>query len=212
MHSFPYTCLLLVVFAMMPGTAGAADGVYLEQRAPDSNAQVIAELTAEALIAGVFASTDSIHPPKELPVFLNIDVPASVRSRLTAALLDAGVRLTSEREGRHVISVEWKTHNRLVAHRRSSSRRELSGTIFVSWIDASTEIRNTWELAFEYSDVVQTGDAVELQDIGSGGWEPARFHSQESSARRRFLRRVGEPALVTGAVAVTIYLLYNVRR
>lgn len=212
MHTYLYTCLLILLFIGMPGITGVAAQEPQDSQPPQTNAQIIIDLTAQALKSSVFTSSVPIHPPKEQPVYLDIDAPASVRSRLTGALIDGGIRLASEPEGRHILRVEWKAHNTLVAHRRNSSQRALSGTIFVHWADESAEIRNTWELAFEYSDVVMTADAEALQDIGSGGWEPARFHSQEPSATRRFVRRVGEPALVTGAVAVTIYLLYNVRR
>lgn len=175
------------------------------------NAEVVADETSKLIL-------ELLHEEGELrvgdgrtihqPVYLHMNAPASIRARIVSNLMNEGVRIASEQEQFHTLQIEWEPMNRVIHDRGNVSRRILRSEVIFSWFDPDREIQETWTASFSWEDHI-TSDQVSAV---SGSWNPAMFQHTESSRRFSFVRRLAEPALITGVVGVTIYLLYNVRR
>ncbi len=175
-----------------------------------TNEEVMADETARLLLELLY-SDDSERPDEHAgvtqPIYLDMMVPVRVRSRMQSYLLSEGVRLAAEQPGYHSIRIQWEPDHMLLEQRGGTSQRTLRSDLYFSWLDADREIQKTWQSSFIWEDDIPT-DQVPLVE---GSWGPAAFHQKKESGRLSFIRRFGEPAIITGAIAVTIYLLYNVR-
>ncbi len=210
--SFLFMAVLLQPGRAMSPEAGdpAGDSGSDSDDTVASNASVVAGETVRIILDHVdsdnnlLAGDDRIIPQ---PVYLDMDVPASVRDQMYRSLLEEGIRLADSSGERHVIRIEWEPENTVIIERGGSSRRILSSDLFFTWLDPDQEIQIAWSSSFHVEDEIPSGQVSDL----AGTWNPARFHHREESRRFSVLSRLAEPAIITGAVAVTIYLLYNVR-
>jgi hypothetical protein len=141
------------------------------------------------------------------PLHLDMAVPPGVRSRIHQGLISGGIRVAADPEGSHAIRIQWEPDNLLEELRGGVSRRIIRSTLYFSWLDEGREIQNTWHTSFFREDEIPT----DLVPKVTGTWPPAAFQQSKERGRRSFIRRIAEPAVITGAIAVTIYLLYNVR-
>lgn len=141
------------------------------------------------------------------PVYMDMAVPPGVRAHIHQGLISGGMRIAADAEGRHSIRIQWEPDNILEEMRGGVSRRTIRSTLYFSWLDEDREIQNTWQSSFVREDEIPT----ELVPDVTGTWPPAAFQQQRRTGRGSFIRRIAEPAVITGAIAVTIYLLYNVR-
>lgn len=200
--------LLIVLLALIPLSGYASDDDYVTP--VPTNEEVIADETTRLMLMwlderGTLRPGETAAVPQ--PVYIDVSVPARVRSRLLSNLISAGVRVAAEPSRYHTIRIQWESDNLLVEKRGGMSQRTLRADIFFTWLDSEKEIQNTWQSSFVWEDDIPT-DQLPLV---TGTWEPASFHHRKETARLSFLRRIAEPAVITGAIAVTIYLLYNVR-
>ncbi|MFO8029376.1 MAG: hypothetical protein R6U28_05915 [Cyclonatronaceae bacterium] len=175
-----------------------------------TNEEVLADETAR--LVGQWLDDDGRLKPDSAavipqPVYLDMDAPVRVRTRIENRLLEYGLRLAAEPDGYHSLRIEWDSENILILKRRGASRRTLRTDLFFTWLDPASEIQKTWNSSFVWEDDVPT-DQVSMV---AGAWDPASFHQKTDTRHSSFFRRIAEPAVITGAVAVTIYLLYNVR-
>ncbi len=201
---------LFVLLMFSPAVAWTADPASdsavptNEEVAADETVRVILEwLDEDRLLRPGSEHTDAIPQP----VFLDMAVPAGVRSRIHAGLIAGGVRIAADREGYHAIRIQWEPDNLLTEQGNGVSRRVIRSELFFSWVDADREIQKTWQSSFVREDEIPAGLAAQV----TGTWPPAAFQHTKQSGRRSFFRRIAEPAVITSAIAVTIYLLYNVR-
>jgi hypothetical protein len=185
------------------------------ERAADPAVPTNEEIAADETVRVILEWMDAdgvLHPGSEhtdiipQPVFLDMAVPAGVRSRIHAGLIAGGMRIAADREGYHAIRIQWEPRNELTEG-RSMSHRIIRSDLFFAWVDADREIQKTWQSSFFREDEIPTDLAGQV----AGSWPPAAFQDTRQSGRRSFFRRIAEPAVITGAIAVTIYLLYNVR-
>lgn len=175
-----------------------------------TNEEVLADETAR--LVGQWLDDDgrlnpdsaTVVPP---PVYLDMDAPPRVRTRIENRLLEQGLRLVAESDGYHSLRIEWDSENILTRKRRGASLRTLRTDLFFTWLDPASEIQKTWNSSFVWEDDVPA-DQVSMV---AGDWEPASFHQKRGTRRSSFFRRIAEPAVISGAIAITIYLLYNVR-
>ncbi len=177
-----------------------------------ANAEVVADQTVLLILQFLMErhqSGDALHD-LETPVFyLQVNAPPAVRERMVSALLERGVRLAGDAEGFHALRVEWQPDNRLFHQRKNGEvRRQMRSGVVFTWLDPNREIVDSWHSRFDVEDVF---DEDLLPESQMPHWHPASFQREETQQGRTWLRRLAEPALITGAVAVTIYLLYNVR-
>ena len=179
---------------------------------PPANEAIAADETVRLMLEWVDAD-GVLHPPGPEtrripgPVYLDMAVPASVRARIHSGLVEGGMRVAADREQYHTIRIQWQPDNILEIQRRGVSRRIIRSELYFSWLDADREIQKTWESSFSREDEIPREYVASV----TGTWPPAAFQQESDSGRRTFLRRIAEPAVITGAIAVTIYLLYNVR-
>ncbi len=174
-----------------------------------TNEEVVADETARLLLK--FMSEKGERPDFNAgfaaPVYLDMATPTRVRARLHSNLLGEGVRVAADPEGYQTIRIQWDADNILEEQRGGSSRRIIRVDLFFLLLDADREIQKTWETSFVWEDHIPADQIALLE----GSWETAAFHKKNEAGRLAFIRRIAEPAVITGAIAVTIYLLYNVR-
>ncbi|MDI6400917.1 hypothetical protein QLX67_02835 [Balneolaceae bacterium ANBcel3] len=173
---------------------------------PATNEEMIASATGEALIKMLSEYDDALKEQPAL-VYLNMDAPAGVRTRITALLMDHGVRVAATGEDVATIRIEWETSHRLLKRSGKPHQRELHTRAFFSLMSAENEIAAATEAVFTHSDELSKADVEHVQ----GNWPHSRFHQTEESKRRSLIKKMAEPVLIIGAAATTIYLLYNVR-
>lgn len=210
---FPTILMLLLSAVIIPDrgfSSNGSDSEATQEEPVEPNSRIVAAETARLILARVndegelFAGDDSVIPQ---PVYLEMDVPVSARDHMYNKLLSEGIRLTDTPDGCHVLRIEWEPENTVIIERGGTSRRILSSDIYFSWMNPDREIQNNWNTSFYVEHEIPSDQVSELTD----SWNPARFHNREESRRYSILSRMAEPAIITGAVAVTIYLLYNVR-
>ncbi|MEX0681131.1 MAG: hypothetical protein WD097_07090 [Balneolales bacterium] len=175
-----------------------------------SNADIVADETAQRILEmldseGKLRTDDGRYIPQ--PLILKMNAPATVRERMLSLLMDHGIRIADESTHHHSLQIEWEPDNVIVRKRGALSKRTLYSEIVFSWFDTSREMQKTWKVSFEREEEIP---AEKVSDI-AGTWNPAAFHREKSSRRFSVINRIAEPMLITGAIAVTIYLLYNVR-
>lgn len=200
---------ILLIFITVPGVSvyGADDDTVQVQ----SNARIVADETVNMILEwqdsdGVLRLSDGRSIDQ--PVYLQMNAPAGVSERMISKLMAEGIRLAADSSRYHTLKIEWEPENLLVQLRGGMSRRILRSNVYFSWFDPKQEIQNTWTIPFSYEDEIPSD---RISDV-INGWDPATFQEREVSRRFAWVRRFAEPAVITGAVAVTIYLLYNVRR
>ncbi len=196
-------CVTIAVDARTPGGGDSPDIT--------SNAGIVAHETSSIILALLDTDGELRLPGGEIirqPVSLRMDAPAGVREQVTSRLMSEGIRLAAESSRYHILQVEWEPENRLVRERGGASKRIMQSVVIFSWYDEDREIQKTWTSSFNREDEIPSDRVSEIES----SWDPALFQEREESRRFSFIRRLAEPAVITGAVAVTVYLLYNVRR
>ena len=211
-HLYLFALTILVTLTgWMAGHAGAS-APLMDDPPPPTNESIAADETVRMILEWVDADGVIRPPGSETrmipgPVYLDMAVPPAVRARIHAGLIAGGMRIAADPEQYHTIRIQWQPDNILEIQRRGVSRRIIRSELFFSWLDADREIQKTWQSSFSHEDEIPTDYVAEV----TGTWPPAAFQQESESGRRTLLRRIAEPAVITGAIAVTIYLLYNVR-
>lgn len=175
-----------------------------------SNGEIFADETTRLILewledTGAFRLDASGLLPR--PVHIDAEAPASVMHRIESRLITEGIRISGTATGNYTIRIKWESENRLVEKRGGKSLRTLRSDVFFTWLDSEQIIQETWSNSFFWEDEVPADLSRQL----SGTWYPSSFHQYSESRRLSVLRRLAEPALIIGAAAVTVYLLYNVR-
>ncbi len=199
---------LLVLYVFLVFTSARGQDEYITPL--PTNEEVVADETARLLLS-LFHDEQATEldgvPGVTQPVYLDMAAPARVRSRLQSNLISEGVRVAADPSGYYSIRIQWDADNILEEQRGGISRRTIRSDLYFTLLDPDREIQKTWETSFVWEDDIPT-DQVSLV---AGSWGPAEFHQTKETGRLNFFRRIAEPAVITGAIAVTIYLLYNVR-
>jgi hypothetical protein len=171
-----------------------------------TNGEVLVDIAVEKLVGS------GLLPASDVPVLLEADLPAPLRSRLVSGLMRGGTRVMIDSEGgegveRLRMRLEWTTMNRLTRADRTSATRELAGALTVYLFEAGGTVSGTEVIEFAHTDTVSAGEAPGL----AGNWVAERFRVTDMEGRPGLFRRIAEPALVIVATGVTVFLLYNVR-
>lgn len=167
-----------------------------------SNQQILDEKIIEAVVQSDMVTST------QRPFLLQIsNVPDGLYHDLLSALLDDGKELKHSHGDHPVISVGLESNHYFQVTGRKEARRELNISINLSKTDAEQNIVDSKRLEISFEDTVPT----ENHDKLTGMHDVYQFNNVSYTGSGRFLRRIAEPALITTATAITIYLLYNVR-
>ncbi len=202
--------LCLTVCTILVPVCGMSDTGNSDPDLPE-NSEIIADETARMILAlldgeGRLRTNDGNVIAQ--PLHLQMNAPATVREQIASRLLLNGVRIVAEPAGYHSLRIEWESENSLVQESDNWIVRKIRSEVFFSWLDPDQEIQKIWKDSFVREDRIPPDKIT----VVTSSWNPAAFHSQQVFRRYSFIRRIAEPALITGVVAVTVYLLYNVRR
>lgn len=206
--AFTFSVLAFVLFT---GLSVGATALTTGKDIP-SNQQIVADETIRIILEWV-DEDGSVRPAGPgtaaipQPLYLDMAVPPGVRSRIHQKLISGGIRLAADPEDNAIIRIQWEPENRLEEQRDDISRRTIRSALYFSWLDKNREIQNTWHASFTRIDEIPADRVPEV----IGTWPPATFQHTRKTGRNSFIRRIAEPTVITGAIAVTIYLLYNVR-
>ncbi|MDG5767175.1 hypothetical protein QA596_06845 [Balneolales bacterium ANBcel1] len=213
--------ILMCCQAILPTGSGGAAGLPEDAQAQDdagsrsephavSNSAAVACQTAD-LMLGLLDDDGTFRTPAggviAQPVFLEMDAPVQVKEHLLSELMAAGIRIAGEPAHHHKLQIEWRPENLLIRKGSRSFSRILRSEVYFTWMDEEREVREVWKSSYELEEAIPP----EVADAPAD-WEPAAFQQRKDSRRLSFLNRIAEPAIITGAVTVTIYLLYSVRR
>lgn len=193
---------------------GVCSPCFSQQDSDDTgilaNSEIYADETTRLMLewleeAGALPSDASGFLPQ--PFHVDAEAPASVMHRIYSRLITERIRVSGTATGHHTIRIQWESENQLVEKPGGKSLRTLQSDVIFTWLDSEQVIQKTWSTSFLWEDEVPSGLSRQL----AGTWYPSSFHQYTESKRLSVLRRLAEPALIIGAAAVTIYLLYNVR-
>lgn len=176
-----------------------------------SNREIIAEETSRKLLA-YFTDGHFISPGDgriiPQPLYLKMDAPPDIREQIFSTLLSEGVRISSSASSSvHMLEIEWSPENRLVEKRDGAFKRIMQASLHFTWADEQGEIQKVWQASFSREDILPAATG----DLTADSWFPASIQHHQPRQRSRIVHRLAEPLLVTGAVVLTLYLLYNVR-
>jgi hypothetical protein len=143
-------------------------------------------------------------------------VPQRYELRLAEHLRTQGVRLRLD-DAPPLLELRVFTENRLEqlpSDDEVMARRLISGELHLFISDEQSEISDTKVLEFSYRDTLH-GDSLEaiISDSSAGaGWAAAQFADVKALPEQpgRW-KRYGEPAIITAATGITVFLLFNVR-
>lgn len=203
--------MILFLFLLSTGILFDSAAGASHQDVLPANAEIVAEETAELILEWLDEDGELRFSDGRImgqPLYLSMNAPPGVKEQIISHLINKGIRIASQQMQFHTLQVEWEPQNVLVQGRGSLNRRILSSDVIFSWYNADYEIQKTWKLSFVWEDNVPSNQV----SVVTSDWPPAGFQHTKSSRRFSILCRLAEPALISGVVGVTIYLLYNVRR
>ena len=177
---------------------------------PDSNAERIMEeiadlLSASPLIAGIAR-----------PVAFNALVPQRYELRLIAHLRGQGLRLRSN-DMPPELELRLFTENRLEQQsggESSTARRLLQGELHLFLSNETSEITATEVLQFSYRDTIRDSsfDDIMARTQAGADWPAVQFSEVIALPPKPGpWKRYGQPAILTAATGITVFLLFNVR-
>lgn len=176
----------------------------------DSNAaRIMLEIESLLSESGILSQLDA-------SVAFNALVPQRYELRLAEHLRTNGVRLRMD-DAPPLLELRVFTENQLEqipSDDEVTARRLLSGELHLFLSDEEAEINDTEVLEFSYRDTLY-GDSMEaiITDSSAGAeWAAAQYADVKALAEQpgRW-KRYGEPAIITAATGITIFLLFNVR-
>ncbi|MEX0778424.1 MAG: hypothetical protein WD491_00195 [Balneolales bacterium] len=189
---FPY---LLIGFIFFPGIVAGQN--------PIDNQQIIVNETVKMLQeSSLVRNLDSIFA-------LETDYPQKFHSILITPLISMDKKVKLESGADQKLTLEVHSNNSFIRLGRRTAERRIEGEFTLFLADQSNVISQTEQYPFSYIDTVSV---AQKEIINTGNWNSARFHQEEDGKRRSFLSKVAEPVVIVGATAVTVFLLYNVRR
>lgn len=159
----------------------------------------------------IVTTADSVLKSNGVQGFkLDFTSPVPVRLKLIQRLMDLGYRvyeMPTETAEITTLTVDPTITYRYVDGGRSGSSRRVDGTIGI------TLSRRDGSVTAAHSERIDDRHPVTARpsDLDDGSWPMAAFASIDDGGRRRGLKRLLEPALIVSAVAITVYLLFNVR-
>jgi len=157
------------------------------------------------------ATADSVLKANGVQGFkLDFAYATPVRLKLIQGLLDLGYRvfeMPTETAEITALSVDPLLTYRYIREGKKESTRSIVGSIGVTLTQRDGSVTATHVSRINERHLVMAKPG-ELDD---GVWQMVSFASIDDGGRRSGLKRVMEPALIITAVAVTIFLLFNVR-
>lgn len=152
----------------------------------------------------------------DAPVGFNALVPQRYELRLTEYLRTQNLRLRMD-DAHPRLELRLFTENKLEQAGRQNgtvARRQLRGELHLFLSNEQAEITDTEVLAFSYEDMLSGNSMEDIAAHSRAGSEWAATQFAEVSTRPdrpgRW-KRYGEPAILTAATGITVFLLFNVR-
>lgn len=142
-------------------------------------------------------------------------VPQRYELRLAEQLRTTGVRLRMD-DAPPLLELRIFTENsleQLPSDDGIVARRLLSGELHLFLTDEDSELSDTEVLEFSYSDRLRHDSLEAITESSAGAdWAAAQFADVKVLPEKpgRW-KRYGEPAIITAATGITIFLLFNVR-
>ncbi len=141
-------------------------------------------------------------------VYLRSNLPDEQHRRVVDRLLDDGVKLHSSRDNAEVVlEVEIEPVFTLDRFSRRSATRTLALEYSIHYVDRDDVILDNLRNSVAQSDTVSYRNKDDLVT----DWAATRFTDINDSSRWRWISAAAEPAVLIGATAVTVILLYNTR-
>jgi hypothetical protein len=174
-----------------------------------SNAQSVTN--TDHAVNVIVMSADSVLKSNGVQGFkLEFGHPTPIRIKLIKGLMDLGYRvyeMPTETTEITTLTVDPLLTYRYVNGGRSGSNRIVDGTIAVTLTRRDGSVVATNVDRIEIIEPVNSKPS----DLEDGVWPMASFASIDDGGRRRSVKRILEPALIISTVAVTVFLLFNVR-
>lgn len=203
--------LLLILAFVIIAPVFVMGSTGINGQVPPGSNEIIAGETAR-LISDLLDEEGQLRTSEgnimEQPFYLQMNAPETVRERIVSRLVKEGIKITDSQTGYHTLKIEWESDNSLIRESDIRNIRTMKSEVIFYWLDPDQVIQKTWKELIVQEDSIQKSQI----DAVSSNWNPASFHRRESTRKLSIIRRVAEPALIASVVAVTVYLLYNVRR
>ncbi|MEX0685449.1 MAG: hypothetical protein WD267_11290 [Balneolales bacterium] len=168
-----------------------------------TNQQVIVNETIRLL-----ESSDLVQDTNAA-ITLETNSPDDLRQVWINSLLEMGKKIRLDPTQGEKIKIEIHTNNTFTRLNRKRGQRHIKGDLILYLADDLNVIKETESQTFSFMDTISVRDKVAMsQDT----WQATHFHDEKDSRRRSIVNKVAEPLIIIGASAVTIFLLYNVRR
>lgn len=162
-------------------------------------------------ISVIVQQVDSVLKANQVQGFkLSFSQPTPVRLKLIEALIARGYRvyeMPTEMAEITTLTIDPMLVYRYVGTGKGSGSRSAKGTVGITLTRIDGSVVDTQLSRIDVNDSVMVGSDA----LDDGLWPMVAFASIEGSGRRSRFKRVLEPAIIVTTVAVTVFLLFNVR-
>lgn len=162
-------------------------------------------------ISIIVSKADSVLRANDTMGFrVGFSQPAAVRLKLIDALLEKGFRIyemPTETTEITTVTIDPMLVYRYLGSGKSNGIRNAEGSVGI------TLTRRDGSVIATHLAQVQVSESVSFKAdaLDDGLWPMVAFASIEQGGRKRTFKRILEPALLISTVAVTVFLLFNVR-
>ncbi len=175
-----------------------------------AKAQTVTTNTDHA-IRLIAAAADSVLKVNNVQGYrLNFGYAFPVRIKLVERLFFLGYRVydtPTENAEITTLNVDALLTYRFIDGGKNESTRTVVGTIGITLTQSDGSITATHVSHINERQSVM----AKPSDLNDGVWPMVAFASIDEGGRKRVIKRILEPALLVSTVAVTIFLLFNVR-
>lgn len=142
--------------------------------------------------------------------YLEMNVPEPVLTQLKSELLQRKYILLDQ-QGDGIIGKKLKIEPNLFLSYKKMSKKEgqrlLKANISIQLINENGVIQLSEWIEYNNSQIIGT----DFQSYEDNIWEMSRFKEIKAGKRSDHFKKVMEPTLIISTIAVTIFLLFNVR-
>jgi hypothetical protein len=186
-----------------------------QSESPDTD--LMADSNAERIIHEIenLLSGSRLVNELDTSVAFRALVPQRYELRLAEHLRTQGLRIRMD-EAHPLLELRVFTENsleQLPSDDDIAARRLLSGELHLFLTDEESELSDTEVLEFSYSDRLRDDSLEAITESSAGAdWAAAQFADVKALPDKpgRW-KRYGEPAIITAATGITVFLLFNVR-
>lgn len=195
------TYFIFLVILFLPSLVAATGDDNNRSHSPDNASMLVNSLVDEL--------NDQLSDSnREAAFYLQTNLPDDQHRRVIDRLLDEGFKLQATRENSEsVVEVEINPEFMLERISRRDAVRTLGMEYSIHFVSAGDIIEDNLRSTITRTDTVSYQNRDDLVT----DWPATRFTDVSDASRWRWVSAAAEPAVLIGATAIAVVLLYNTR-